>query len=521
MSLFDKEYFPTPKEVAIRMVQPYLHRLNNARILEPSAGNGAILDAITEDIPYEHENKIGEKYHLYGKAQLENIFCIEKNPELQMILQEKQYRLLASDFLTYTPDHDFDLIILNPPFSNGDRHLLHAWEILREGDIACLLNAETIRNPYTKTRKLIASIIAEHGSVEQLGRCFHNADNATDVEVALVRLHKDSTFDSVFELDGATLRREQTQILSPDGDVTDGEIEQSNRLDAYLRAWTLTKEYAVEFIKSYQKLNFYLSAFINSQVAEKQMKQGVTDIITLTTKALGEHHDAKGAQRAYEAFIDEAKSRAWNTIISSMGLEKYMTSSMQKTMQRFRKAQGNFELSKENIIKLFQLLMSNIGNIMKNNIVSVYDTFTRYFDGNTSCTEGWKTNKQYRANRKIILPYIADAGFMPEKYGYRNKFSVNWDSQQTLEDIDKAMCWLSGRSYETLDGNSPDNTPLVKTVCAYSVGETAWATSAFFLVKCFKKGTIHLQFRSEDLLNKFNITVNEGKKEIGAGEKTS
>lgn len=531
MSLFDKEFFPTPKEIAIHMVRPYLERLGCARILEPSAGNGAILDAITEDIPYIYENEIGKKYELTTKARDENIFCIEMNPELQMILQQKRYRLLASDFLTYTPDHDFDLLIMNPPFAQGDQHLLHAWEILREGDIACLLNAETIRNPYTKTRKLLASIIAEHGSVEELGRCFHNADNATDVEVALVRLHKEDTHGSVFDLGAEGFKQEQAPSLAQETTSSGQGLAQSNQLDAYLRAWALTKDYAVDFIKSYQKLYLYLSAFLGSQVADNRHKDTGKDIITTAVNALAEHNDAKGAQRAYEGFIDEAKARAWNTIISSMGLEKYMTSTMRETMKRFREAQGSFELNKENIMKLFQLLMANIGNIMKSNIVSVYDTFTRYFDGNTSCTEGWKTNKQYRANKKIILPNIADAGFMPDKYGYDEYFDTHWHADQTLQDIDKAMCWLSGTSYDTLDEEPVKNDTQLEnlkeqgermTISAVlksiPVGNQDWHESAFFLVKAFKKGTVHLQFRNEDLLNKFNITVNEGKNELGAGE---
>lgn len=531
MNLFNKEFFPTPKEIAIHMVRPYLDRLGYARILEPSAGNGAILDAITDDIPYVYENEIGKKYELTTAAKPENIYCIEMNPELQMILQQKHYRLLASDFLTYTPDHDFDLLIMNPPFSQGDLHLLHAWEILREGDIACLLNAETIRNPYTKTRKLLASIIADHGSVEELGRCFHNADNATDVEVALVHLHKEDTHGSVFDLGAEGFKQEQAPTLAQEATSSGQGLTQSNQLDAYLRAWALTKNYAVDFIKSYQRLYLYLSAFLGSQVTDERHKDTGKDIITTAVGALAEHNDAKGAQRAYEAFIDEAKARAWNTIISSMGLEKYMTSTMRDTMKRFRQAQGSFELNKENIMKLFQLLMANIGNIMKSNIVSVYDTFTRYFDGNTSCTEGWKTNKQYRANRKIILPNIADAGFMPQKYGYDTHFTTHWNANQTLEDIDKAMCWLSGTSYDSLDDkplNSFNQIEKLKeqgkrmtigaVLKSIPMGNQDWHESAFFLVKAFKKGTVHLQFRDEDLLNKFNITVNEGKNELGTGE---
>ena len=265
-----------------------------------------------------------------------------------------------------------------------------------------------------------------------------------------------------------------------------------------------------------------LTAFLNSQRTEEQRKgyewNGNETIANVCTNLAAGKKDAKSAQRAYETFLDDVKSQAWDTIISGMGLDKYMTSSMEKTMQRFRKAQGNFELTKENIMALFQLLMSNLGNIMKTNIVSVYDTFTRFYKDNTSYTEGWKTNKQYRANRKIVLPDMVEAGWMPQRYGYKKTFSVNWNRYPVLDDIDKAMCWLSGRQFEDLDGAAPDRTSIRQVIDKYPVGDTAWATSAFFLVKCFKKGTIHLQFRDEDLLNKFNLAVNEGKNELGAAE---
>ena len=43
---------------------------------------------------------------------------------------------------------------MNPPFSNGDKHLLKALQMQEKGgNIVCLLNAETLRNPYTESRK--------------------------------------------------------------------------------------------------------------------------------------------------------------------------------------------------------------------------------------------------------------------------------------------------------------------------------------------------------------------------------
>lgn len=60
---------------------------------------------------------------------------------------------------------------MNPQFTDGDAHLLHAWEILNHGDTLWLLNELTL-NPTTQRRKLLAAIIEKHGMSRPLGCCF-------------------------------------------------------------------------------------------------------------------------------------------------------------------------------------------------------------------------------------------------------------------------------------------------------------------------------------------------------------
>lgn len=522
MSLFDKEFYPTPKSIAVKMAEPYAKGLGVRRILEPSAGNGAILDTIVNDgIPYEYTTHGGaQTMTLTDKARRENIYTLEKDPELQLILQQKGYRVLGNDFLAFRPDHVFDLVLMNPPFSQGARHLLHAWDILPAGDIACLLNAETLRNPCTRERELLAGIVAAHGSAEELGRCFADSDHDTDVEVVLVRLHKDAPADGPFtlRLDGCTTET-RAQFTQEGGQQL---LANPSRLDAMLRAWDLTKSAAVDFINSYRRLYLFASTFLPDKDGKENGNLAAAGIQAIC-QAIQGNTDEKTAGRAYNAFLDDVKSCAWNTIISQLGLEKYMTGAMRETMREFRNAQAAFELSKENIMRLFQTLMGNLGNIMDKCVSDVYDLFTRYHDGNTACTEGWKTNKQFKANRTVILPGFAGAGFMPQKYGYNSHFSLQYDAARASEDIDKAMCWLTGTSFESLDdvpctngvtGNN-ENMTISATVRSIPVGDQGWHPSQFFLVKAYKKGTVHLQFRDEALWTKFNLTVNKQKNLIG------
>lgn len=526
MSLFENQFFPTPKEVTIKMVEPYLDRLHNATILEPSAGSGSILEVIMGGIPKTIRTKRGQEYTADVTCSPERTWCIEKNPELQMLLQQKGFRLVAEDFLTYQPDIRYDLILMNPPFQQGDLHLLHAWEIIREGDIACLLNAETIRNPYTATRQQLARIIQSSGTVENLGRCFSSADNPTDVEVVLVRLHKGAN-DKAFDLNLDNFEREPTQDFS--GMTSNGDaLEQSSRLDAFIRAWDMAKSAALDFIKAREALSLYVGALLGEN--KGTLYSPVVELEKHLTETANEYKgDIPGHMKdGYNWFISCAKRQAWNTIFNQIGLDRYMTANLRQKLNDYQQAQGSFALTKENIMQLFSFIMTNIGTIMDEAVVEVYDMFTRFYKDNTAWKEGWKTNKQFSCNRKIVLPGFADAGFMPEKYGYRRFFSYDTTSGGKLDDIDKAMCWLSGRSFESLNGEidipgqgripCPENSTIKETLCRIGVGDQSWHESAFFRVKAFKKGTIHIEFKDEALWAKFNLTVNNGKNIIGDSE---
>lgn len=520
MNVFDPEFYPTPKEVIAKMVEPYADILPKATILEPSAGSGAIVDFLTEEgIKKPFTNKRGETLQLEMKARREKIYTCEHNPELQLILQGKGYRIVADDFLSYVPDTRFNLILLNPPFSCGARHLLHAWDILQSGDIACLLNAETVHNVCTKERERLKSIIAENGSVEYLGPVFRTADNPTDVEVALVRLHKEAKEDP-FRIDLEGFAKEAMPDFSSMTSEEDA-LAQSNRLDAFIRSWDMAKAAAINYLKARKMLQLYMSAF------EPKDNHYTTDVMAMLEKYLQDNPNAP-LEDAYNHFVEEGKWKAWNMIFTELDLGKYMTSSLQQKFFQFRDSQASMALTKENIMKFFQFIMLNLSDIMDHNVADVYDLFTRFYNGNTSCTEGWKTNKRYKANRKVIIPYCVDAGYMPQKYGYKAYYSVSTSFSQNLEDTDKAMCWLAGKNFNSLDnmkhyGNnfrseSGPNHTIAAAITTIHVGDQEWHDSAFFRVKAFKKGTVHLEFKDEALWAKFNQIVNKEKNLVGASE---
>lgn len=104
------QYFPTPLPLAEQVVsradiQP------GESCLEPSAGQGNI----ARFMPSPH--------------------CIELNPKNREVLKEAGFNVVAEDFMKFSPDRLYDVIVMNPPFTAGQdaRHIIKpsAWHAAR------------------------------------------------------------------------------------------------------------------------------------------------------------------------------------------------------------------------------------------------------------------------------------------------------------------------------------------------------------------------------------------------------
>ena len=107
------DFYPTPGSLIERMLEGIDLKTINT-ILEPEAGKGDIIDYIKN---YINAHEYNFRYHKL------DIDAIEINPNLRHILRGKSYRVVHDDFLTYETYKKYDLIIMNPPFSDGDKHL--------------------------------------------------------------------------------------------------------------------------------------------------------------------------------------------------------------------------------------------------------------------------------------------------------------------------------------------------------------------------------------------------------------
>jgi len=141
------DFFPTPLTLQRKMLNKIDFRYIQS-CLEPSAGKGDLIEGIIKQFEYT------KNYHRSNKYDID---AIEQDSNLIHILKGKNYRVISDDFLNFHTYKQYDLIVMNPPYSNGDKHLLKAVNLIESQNKSCqivsLLNAETLKNPYTNTRK--------------------------------------------------------------------------------------------------------------------------------------------------------------------------------------------------------------------------------------------------------------------------------------------------------------------------------------------------------------------------------
>lgn len=464
--MFDKNFYPTPKEIAFKMIEGL--DLRGVNVLEPSAGKGDILEVI--------------------ESKTANIYCIEKNQELQSILREKKYTILGDDFLKFKPDHIFDVILMNPPFDNGVKHLLKAWEISEEGtQIRCLLNRESIENPCTKEKKLLLNIIQNNnGEIEYLGNCFKNGERKTNVEIMLIKL-QNKTKRKKFQFNFNDFQKEEISIEELNiNQLAKIDILQ-NLEDRYISVKKLIEEYLV--LKN--KLEFYLD--------------GIMDKYTVDT-LLAKSFNNKNREREYEEIIGNIRNRFWQVIFSKTKLEEKMTSNVKKDFFGNKKEYSIMPFTVENVNKLLEILIQNSKHIFQNCIEEIFDYLTAYYPENRVHIEGWKTNERWMVGRKFILPNMIN--WLDLKYVKSNIIkSLDYTKADKLRDLEKVLCNLIGKDIMRIK--------TIEQTIKEGIEFSKWYKSEFFRFKVFKKGTIHFQFLDEKIWNQFNNRACEGKKWLG------
>ncbi len=521
----DEQFYPTPPEIAEKMLDGIDLRFVGT-VLEPSAGKGDLLTALAK------KYKI-YSYSSYGNESLD-VDCIEIDPylreilkynfseerkqeieeeidtikkkrtydyeaheytklsfedEIQLLILEEQERefftngihVVHDDFLTYQAYKHYDLILMNPPFADGDRHLLKALDIQkRGGGIVCLLNAETLRNPYTQTRRDLLTLLNKYGAeVKYIDDAFKTAERRANVDVAIVKVNipEEQETSDIFER-----LKEAENYEEFDPEAT--ELTVSDYIKAAIAGFNLEVKAGLELIRQYKALTPYI---MNS--LDKNNKYA-SAMLTLKT---GRDRDAASENE----YVKSVRCKYWTALLHNPKFTDKLTSKLQN---EYRERVGkliDYDFTEFNISVLSAEMNSKIKTGIENEIIAMFDRLTEEhsyypeFSKNRHYYNGWKTNKAHKIGKKVILPC----------HGVFSEWSDRLDTHDaagTLSDIEKILNFL--------DGNMTAEVDLWNTIQRhFDTHTTKNIPLKFFTVTFYKKGTVHITFTNPELIERFNI----------------
>lgn len=476
-----KNFYPTPERLALEMIG----KINGLpdKILEPSAGKGDLIEAL--------KNKWSSYEYHYRNA---DISAIEIEEDLQAILRGKDIKVIDSDFLAFAGPDKFDLIIANPPFDHGELHLLKAIDIMYRGQIVFLLNAETIRNPHTNTRKVLAQKLAElDAEIEYIPGAFVDAERPTGVEVALVSIIiKRQVEDDLF----AGCDDKAQGIPAPEIDGECREVSTRKHVEElvaeYNQALRIGTQTIVDYYKNYYKIGDWIR--LNEKPDKYSSSSG-----DLTSKVQG----------MLNQFVVDVRHTFWRRAMDIPEVKKRLTSKKQDEFERQIAQRCHMDFTENNIRAFVLNIIGGYEQTLTEAVLEVFHTFTakhcwdeEVHTDNIHYFNGWKTNNAYKVRKKVIFPIYGDHG-RPFNDWYNGAWKLGWGVDRKLADIDKVMNYFDG-----LSDYLPMSTAIER---AFERGQSSRIESTYFTITCYKKGTIHLTFNSEDILRRFNTVACRGK----------
>lgn len=169
----DLQFYGTPAKVIDDILRHKFSSLQGKRILEPSCGNGAIMEGL-------------------HRAGARDIFGVEVDAGRAKNARVKGFTVLTGNFLETAFDEPFDIVVMNPPFygQHYAKHVRHAWSLLAPGGTLVAILPATARYDHG----LLDDLVKEGG--HRYDGTWHDlpvgsfSESGTNINTTVLTLHK-------------------------------------------------------------------------------------------------------------------------------------------------------------------------------------------------------------------------------------------------------------------------------------------------------------------------------------------
>lgn len=476
-----EEFYPTPLHIINKMLSDVNFKTVNS-VLEPSAGQGDIVKIVSQKMKAEYNHG-----YSYNDGYIPDIDCIEINPQLQSILKGEGFRVVHNDFLTFETMKHYSLIVMNPPFSCGEKHLLKALQMQEKGgQVVCLLNAETIKNTCTNARKdLLRKLQENNAKIEFIQNAFVDAERKTGVEIALIKVNIPKQEQPSYFV--KQLKQEQKQYKDTNENYEQKQLIKNDFIDSIIDQYNLEVKAGIKLIEEYESMKpFILSSFDKKDYSCKPiLKLDFADTDRYSNKL------------SINGFVKAVRIKYWTALFSNPQFMGLLTQNLQELYRNRINDLADYDFSSYNILTIKQEMSKNMVTGVEDTILKLFEELSNkysWFDEtskNIHYYNGWKTNKSYIINKRVIIPLCA----WDDIFG---KMNYSYTVENKLGDIEKVFNYLDDGTTEEID-----MTQVLQA--AEKNHKTKKIQLKYFTVTFYQKGTCHIEFTNLEILKKFNI----------------
>ena len=445
------QFYPTPRHLAKRVWDLFTTKVT--LILEPHAGNGDLVIPYFQDFPEAWDERTKKRrgdweelQHIRGYknpsfVNREPWHACEINLNMHSRLKELGAVIVGFDFLEMKSAASYSHLVLNPPFSNGDKHLLHAWKILFAGEIGCILNAETIRNPRSSEARKLVELIVKHGSVEYLQDQFlgEDVERETAVEIAIVYLKKES--QTALNIDAIL------ESLKPD--TYSASDEEAPSLNSVALPMNFIERVTLDYTLAVNASKVSAEAAAISLAADLRLGHTFVEL-----QAKGQSSETRPQQidlsltirTALASSMAALREKAWAQVLKSTELSSKLSTAGQKAVDSQFAAISLLEFNQANILGFISGLEQSQGDIAKEMCLTLFDQIMERDSDNCIFFKSWKSNQKHKAigmrikKSRFILP-------LSKFYDSRYK-SIGQETDRSLIDMDRVFAFLAGPASE-------------------------------------------------------------------------
>lgn len=348
------------------------------------------------------------------------------------------------------------------------------------GGIICLLNAETLRNPYSNERKDLLRKLEQYGAeIKYYENAFVEAERPTDVEVACVKViipepeRQTTIFSSLREKGYEEYETKRENLELAESDLVSAFVAQYNR--------------EIEWgLRLYDEL---------LELRSKSLDGKSVAVMEIQQREYGDKEDF-----SVNEYVRAVRRRYWDKFFREPRFMGQLTSNLQNEYLSQVDTFTGYDFSYWNIKTVQEELSRRLMKGVEDCILDLFEelsarhTWDEDLQNNIHYYNGWKTNCAWKINRRVVLRL---SGYVYYRFSHEYEYRPD-RAEDKLSDIEKVLNYLDNGETDGVNMRMYLNKAKVD-------GQTRNIRLKYFTVTFYKKGTCHLTFTNERLLKKLNI----------------